>query len=85
MAEDLRRRPQQTLISEWPIARPIDWVSWVNADERERELRQLRQSVVRSQPFGELEWVTAMIQRFGLVSTIRNEGRPRKILVENFS
>ena len=48
-------------------------------------LRRLRQSVVRSQPFGESEWMTAMIERFGLVSTIRNEGRPRKVLVENCS
>ena len=39
----------------------------------------------RSQPFGELEWVTAMIERFGLVSTTRNEGRPRKVRVENCS
>jgi hypothetical protein len=35
--------------------------------------------------FGEVEWMTAMIERFGLVSTIRNEGRPRKVLVENCS
>ena len=76
---------QQTLVSEWPIARPTDWVGWVNADEAGEELRRLRQSVVRSQPFGELEWVTATIERFGLVSTIRNEGRPRKVLMENCS
>jgi len=60
-------------------------VGWVNADEAGEELRRLRQSVVRSQPFGELEWVTATIERFGLVSTIRNEGRPRKVLMENCS
>jgi putative transposase len=76
---------QQSLVSEWPLARPTDWVSWVNADEGEGELRRLRQSVVRGQPFGELEWVTAMIERFGLVSTIRNEGRPRKALMGNCS
>jgi len=73
------------LVSEWPIARPTDWMGWVNADEAGEELRRLRQSVVRSQPFGELEWVTATIERFGLVSTIRNEGRPRKVLMENCS
>jgi len=76
---------QQTLVSEWPIARPTDWMGWVNADEAGEELRRLRQSVVRSQPFGELKWVTATIERFGLVSTIRNEGRPRKVLMENCS
>lgn len=76
---------QQTLVSEWPVARPTDWVRWVNAAEGEEELRRLRQSVVRSQPFGATAWVTAMIERFGLVSTIRNEGRPRKVCVENGS
>lgn len=76
---------QQSLVSDGPVARPIDWVDWVNADEGGEELRHLRQSVVRSQPFGELEWVTATIERFGLVSTIRHEGRPRKVLAENCS
>jgi putative transposase len=76
---------QHTLVSEWPIARPTDWVGRVNADEAGEELRRLRQSVVRSQPFGELNWVAATIERFGLVSTIRNEGRPRKVLMENCS
>ena len=76
---------QQALISEWPMLRPTDWVEWVNTDEGTEVLRRVRQSVVRSQPFGEVEWVTAMVERFGLTSTIRNEGRPRKVLVENCS
>jgi putative transposase len=75
----------QALVSEWPIARPTDWVGWVNAGEGTEELTRIRQSVVRGQPFGALEWVTAMIERFGLVSTIRKEGRPRKVLAENCS
>lgn len=80
-----RDAQQQALVSEWPVPRPTDWVGWVNADEGREELRRLRQSVVRSQPFGATEWVTAMVERFGLVSTMRNEGRPRKVCVENGS
>ena len=70
---------QKALVSEWPIARPTDWVGCVNADEGEGELRRLRQSVVRSRPFGELEWVTAMIERFGRADIlVANAGVPGK-------
>jgi hypothetical protein len=31
------------------------------------------------------KWVGAMIDRFGLASTVRSEGRPKKLLVENGS
>ena len=37
------------------------------------------------QPFGPTEWVVTMIERFGLTSTVRSEGRPQKMLVENGS
>lgn len=40
---------------------------------------------VRGQPFGPTEWVVTMIERFGLASTVRSEGRPKKMLVENGS
>lgn len=76
---------QQALINEWPITRPTDWEAWVNGDENAEELTRIRQSVVRSQPFGATEWMTRMIERFGLGSTVRGEGRPRKVLVENGS
>jgi putative transposase len=76
---------QQPLVSDGPVARPPDWLGWVNADEEGEELKRLRQSVVRSQPFGQTEWVMTMIERFGLVSTIRKEGRPRKVLAGNCS
>ena len=76
---------QQAMVSNWPIARPADWVVSVNGDEGAEELTRIRQSVVRSQPYGATEWMTAMIERFGLGSTVRSEGRPRKVLVENGS
>jgi len=76
---------QQALVSDWPLTRPADWVAWVNGNEAAADLTRIRQSVVRSQPFGQTEWVTAMIEKFNLGSTLRNEGRPRKVLVENGS
>jgi putative transposase len=79
--------PPHALISDWPVARPADWVAQVNGEEGAEDLTRIRQSVVRSQPFGQTEWARAMVERFNLGSTMRNEGRPRKVkvLVENGS
>ena len=60
-------------------------MAWVNAEVGAEALRRIRQSVVRGQPFGPTEWVVTMIERFGLASTVRSEGRPKKMLVENGS
>jgi putative transposase len=76
---------QQTLVSDWPITRPTNWLAWVNDEEDVGDLVRIRQSVVRSQPFGQAQWVIAMVERCGLLSTIRNEGRPRRALVGNGS
>jgi len=40
---------------------------------------------MRGQPFEPIEWVVTMIERFGLASTVRSEGSPTKMLVENGS
>ena len=76
---------QKALISEWPITRPPDWVAWVNGDESTEDLMRIRRSVMRSQPLGQTEWMMETIERFGLGSTMRSEGRPRKVFVENGS
>jgi len=76
---------QKALVSEWPITRPREWMAWVNAEEGAEALRRIRQSVVRGQPFGPTEWVVTMIERFGLASTVRSEGRPKKTHVKNGS
>ncbi|MGH7209378.1 MAG: transposase, partial [Nitrospiraceae bacterium] len=75
----------QRLLSEWPIERPSQWVQWVNQPESPEELATLRQSVVRGQPFGQSRWVERMVDRFGLASTLRPQGRPRRPDHENGS
>lgn len=66
------------LLSEWPVEQPSNWISVVNEPESDAELQVLRRSVNRSQPFGGDAWVARMVERFGLVSTVRPRGRPRK-------
>ena len=59
------------LMDDGPVARPSPWVEWVNAAETEPELMAVRQSVVRSQPFGETGWVEAMVDSLCLHTTQR--------------
>lgn len=66
------------ILSEWPVARPRDWLSQVNRSQTESEMEALRQCVARGRPFGEDAWVTRTIKRLGLESTMRPRGRPRK-------
>ena len=68
-----------------PYSEHLMGMAWVNAEEGAEALRRIRQSVVRGQPFGPTEWVVTMIERFGLASTVRSEGRPKKTHVENGS
>ena len=68
-------------LDDGPVARPSPWVEWVNAAETDAELRAVRQSVVRSQPFGETRWVEAMVDRLSLQVTQRPQGRPKLLKV----
>lgn len=75
----------QALLSTWPVERPRNWVARVNDAETEAEIDLLRRSVNRGQPFGSEPWVTRTVERFGLTSTLRPRGRPRKDTDENGS
>jgi putative transposase len=50
----------------------------VNAPLSAMELRRLRMSVERGQPYGEEGWVKRTAKELGLEHTIRPEGRPPK-------
>ena len=41
---------QKTLISEWPIMRPKEWVAWVNEEESAAALKRIRQSIRCQEP-----------------------------------
>jgi putative transposase len=61
-----------------PVARPGNWLEWVNRAESAADLESIRRSVVRGTPYGEPAWVQAAAARLGLASTLRPRGRPRK-------
>src|SRR5262249_49494163 len=70
--------PGGPVLEEGPVEMPRNWVKRVNGVETEGELRSLRRSVERGQPFGNDEWIRRTATRLGLESTMRPRGRPKK-------
>jgi putative transposase len=66
------------ILSDWPIGIPARWPTIVDQPQSEAELEALRLSVGRGRPFGDDGWAHRTAKRFGLESTYRAQGRPRK-------
>ncbi len=64
-------------LSDWPLARPSDWLEQVNQPETESELAAIRRCVRRGSPFGGVGWRERTAEELGLQSTLRARGRPR--------
>lgn len=69
---------QRALLSDWPVPRPRQWVERVNRPQSDAEVKAIRHSVVRGQPYGSPSWMQRVAQTLGLESTLRPRGRPRK-------
>ena len=67
-----------TLLSEWPVRCPRDWLSWVKEPQTEAELDSLRRSITRGCPYGSESWVERAVKKLGLEITQRPRGRPKK-------
>ena len=65
-------------ISTWPLPRKPSWTDHVNAPQTEAELSALRRSVQRGSPFGDESWLLETVDRLGIESTLRPQGRPKK-------
>ncbi len=65
-------------LSAWPVDMPANWGRLVDERVEEQRLAELRVSVNRGRPFGSEAWVQRTAKRLGLMSTLRNAGRPRK-------
>ena len=64
-------------LSDWPVARPRDWIARVNRADTTPELEAVRLSVQRGRPFGEEGWMHRLCTRCGLESSLRPRGRPK--------
>ena len=66
------------LLSDWPVERLRDWPRHVNAVLSAGDLDALRRCTSRGSPLGSHDWVKQAVKRYGLESTLRSRGRPRK-------
>jgi len=72
---------QRSILSPWPdppSRRPPGWLELVNQPQDDKELAAIRLCSKRDRPYGEGAWRDVVIKQYGLESTLRPRGRPRK-------
>lgn len=74
-----QKKSQQgpSLLDEWPVDPPRDWVRVVNGPQTLKELAAIRTSAARGRPYGSEDWVKRTATILGLNSSLRSRGRPR--------
>ncbi len=70
---------EKALLTAWPIARHANWIQHVRTDFSKAEQKQIDWSMKRGVPFGNETWVESTARKFGLESTMRPHGRPKKL------
>lgn len=68
----------QALLSDWPVARPANWIRFVNRQITECQTESFQTCITRNRPYGDESWQNKQAKRLGLTHTMRREGRPRK-------
>jgi len=61
-----------------PVALPSDWLQYVDRPLTGEELTALRRSVNRQSPYGSSVWQQRVSTKYGLQSTLRARGRPKR-------
>jgi putative transposase len=69
----------RSLLSEWPVERPADWLDRVNRPETTEELEALRRSLRRGTPYGSALWQRQVVEHYRLQFTLRPPHRPRAV------
>ena len=76
--EETLGKKERTLTDAVPIELPGQWDCYVDDPFTEAELDRLRMSVNRQTPFGDVTWQMKICKEFGLESTMKRKGRPKK-------
>ena len=66
------------LLDDVPIILPTNWHSYINESEKQIDLDHIRNSIERQVPLGDENWQYMICKRYGLESTLRPRGRPKK-------
>jgi len=75
----VRKEKDTTLLCKNTIELPEDWIEYVNERMKPSELKRVRNSVNRQAPLGEESWQVETANRFGLMSTLKDKGRPKRV------
>jgi REP-associated tyrosine transposase len=67
-----------SILADWPLPRPADWLQIVNRPQSEPELEALRKSANRGCPLGEARWTATTARLLGIEFTLRTRGRPKQ-------
>ena len=68
---------QKKILSEWPVDAPKDYLSLVNQNQGIDEEKAIENSINKSNPYGDNNWVEKVVKKFGLEQTLRKVGRPK--------
>ena len=66
---------RKVALADWPVPRPQDWLALVQAENPD-ETAEVRNSVIRSAPYGPDLWKQRVAQLLGLEQSLQREGRP---------
>jgi putative transposase len=69
---------EHMILDQSPVQLPSDYTHWINTPDTDSELVSIRNSVNKGAPYGRLDWVDMMTERFELETTRRTVGRPKK-------
>ena len=64
----------QSLLSDWPVERPADWLRLVNQPMTEKEARGPADVGCRDRPYGDEDWQQKQVKRLGLLHTCGAKG-----------
>ena len=73
----------RSILSDWPVARPRNWVKCVNATMTKKEADGVRVCIARNRPYGAEPWQAEQAEQLGLMHTMRSEGRPKSVQSSN--
>lgn len=73
----MNRDGNRPALAEMPVTIPKDWCTWVDSAQTALELEAIRHCIKKSRPYGSSIWSEKIVSDFGLVSTTRNQGRPK--------
>ena len=68
---------QKKILSVWPVDVPKNYLLLVNKVQDKDDEELIERSIVKSNPFGNMDWIEKAVERFGLEQTLRKVGRPK--------